>query len=103
MKKVKLDNGTVITDQVEIFSKIQQYCSHLFENKDDGLKNVTFNELGIKKPTKIKQEIGYFVTIAKLELVLKKMKPNKAPGLDRLTAEFLKLLWHQLKYHIKMQ
>ena len=52
MKKVKLDNGNVITDQEQILCKIKQYYSHLFENKDDRLENVNLNELGIKKNNK---------------------------------------------------
>ena len=42
IRKVRLNNGEVITDQENILSQVQQYYSNLFENRDDALQSINF-------------------------------------------------------------
>ena len=101
IRKVRLNNGEVITDQENILSHVQQYYSNLFENRDDALQSINFENLGIKSSTRIPEEdIGLPVTVDEVGQVLKKMKSNKSPGIDGITVQFVKVFWRQLKYFI---
>ena len=101
IKKVKLDDGNNITQQEKILGQIQQYYSRLFENKDHLLENVNLEELGIQRQGNSHEEdIGTLLTVEEIGLTLKRMKPNKTPGIDGIMVEFLKVFWRQLKYFI---
>ena len=89
IKKVQLKNGEVITDQEGVLSQVQQYYRKLFENKDDTLQNINFENLGIK--SNIPENIGIPLTVDEVGKVLKKMKSNKSPGIDGITVEFVKV------------
>ena len=54
--------------------------------------------MGIKQNPKILEDIGQPVTVEEAGLVLKQMKANKSPGIDGITAEFLKVFWRQLRH-----
>ena len=101
IKKVRLNTGEVITDQEGILSQVQQYYCNLFENKDDTLQNLNFKTLGIKSSSRtLEDDIGTPLTVDEVGRVLKKMKSNKSPGIDGITAKFVKVFWRQLKYFI---
>ena len=73
IRKVRLNNGEVITDQESILSQVQQYYSNLFENRDDALKSINFENLGIKSSTRVSEEdIGLPVTVYEVGQVLRK-------------------------------
>ena len=75
IRKVRLNNGEVITDQENILSQVQQYYSNLFENRDDALQRINFENLGIKSSTRVPEEdIELPVTVDEVGQVLKKMK-----------------------------
>ena len=42
--------------------------------------------------------LGHKLTVDKLSKVLKKLKNNKSPGIDDISAEFFKVFWAQLKF-----
>ena len=46
------------------------------------------------------ENLGEPINLKELSDVLKKMKNNKAPGIDGITSEFLKVFWGRLKYII---
>ena len=100
IKKVRLNNGEVITDQEGVLSQVQQYYCNLFENKDDTLQSINFENLGIKSNAKIPENIGVPLTVDEVGKVLKKMKANKSQGIDGITVEFVKVFWCQLKEFI---
>ena len=101
IRKVRLNNGEVITDQEGILSQVQQYYSNLFKSKDDTLQSINFENLDIKSSTRIPEEdIGLPITVDEVGQVLKKMKSNKSPGIDGITVKFVKVFWRQLKYFI---
>ena len=79
---------------------MQQYYCNLFENKNDTLQSLNFENLGIKSNAKIPENIGILLTVDEVRKVLKKMKSNKSPGIDGITVEFVKIFWRQLKYFI---
>ena len=83
IRKVRLNNAEVITDQEDILGQVQQYYSNLLENKDDSLQSINFENLGIKASTRVPEEdIGLPLTVDEIGQVLKKMKSNKSPGID---------------------
>ena len=91
IKKVRLNNGEVITDQEGVLSQVQKYYCNLFENKDDTLQSINFENLGIKSNAKIPENIGIPLTVDEVGKVLKKMKSNKSPGIDGITVDFITL------------
>ena len=47
-----------------------------------------------------KVQLGSPILASELGAVLKKMKNNKSPGIDGISADFLKVFWGKLKYFI---
>ena len=64
------------------------------------LDKVNLEDLGIRQNNLDKEDIGTILTAEEIGLVLKRMKPNKTPGIDGITAESLKVFWRQLKFFI---
>ena len=62
IKKVKLDDGTTTTQQDKILNRIQQYYTHIFENKDHLLDEVNLDDLGIQQNNLEKEDIGTMLT-----------------------------------------
>ena len=100
IKRVKLCNGNYITDQKGILDQNHQYYSNVFATKDNILQNIDCDTLGIKQDTKISEDIGQPVTVEEACLILKRIKSNKSPGIDGITAEFLKVFWRRLKHFV---
>ena len=59
---------------------MQQYYCNLFENKEDTLQSLNFENLGIKSNAKIPENIGIPLTVDEVG--------------------FVKVFWRQLKYFI---
>ena len=72
IKKVTLNNGIVITEQTAILNEIQQYYSKLFANKEDILKNVKLECLGLTANHKFSENLGIPLTVQELAPILKK-------------------------------
>ena len=101
IKKIQLKNGTLVTKQEDVLHHIREYYLDLFKSRDDNIFDTDFQELGLKKTKKeIADDLGSLLTASELGLVLKKMKPNKTPGIDGITSEFLKVFWGRLKHFI---
>ena len=101
IKKIQLKNGTLVTNQKEVLHHIREYYADLFKSRDDCIMDTDLEKLGLKKSkTVTPEELGSLLTVSELGCVLKKMKPNKTPGIDGITAEFLKVFWGKLKYFI---
>ena len=47
-----------------------------------------------------KTVLGHHISAKKLGFVLKKMKNNKSPGIDGISADFLKIIWRRLKFFV---
>ena len=103
IKRIKTPDGSIIKEQSKILQKVQEFYSKLFDNKDNSLKSMATSKI---------PELQYFKKIDSSNLggemstdepgkALKKMKNNKSPGIDGISADFLKVLGGKLKYHIK--
>ena len=102
VRNVQLADGTHVIDQREILKCISQYYQNLFKNKDDGLENLNLFETFGNTHVKVSDsKLGEPITVNELTQTLKKMKNNKTPGIDGITAEFLKVFWGRLKYYIE--
>ena len=101
MKKVQLSNGSIITSQKEILEQIRQFYEELFKER----KDTPSNEIPPDIFSKIKKiacpDIGSDIQVDELSNALKNMKNNKSPGIDGIPADFLKVFWSKLKYHVK--
>ena len=91
------------TEQSKILQKVQEFYSKLFENKDNSLKSVATSKIPELQYFKKNDSsnLGGEITTHELGKALKKMKNNKSPGIDGISADFLKVFWVKLKYHIK--
>ena len=101
IKKVKLDNGSHITDQKEVLDHIRNYYANLLENKDDQFADINLEDLGlVQKKLDQNDKLGLPLTVEEVGSILKRMKSNKTPGIDGITSEFLKVFWGKLKYYV---
>ena len=104
IKKLKKDDGTIITDQESILHEIEKYYQQLFMkdsttniNTLNHLKQLqNFKKLSDHQATKLDLDL----TIEELGKSLKKMKNGKSPGIDGFPCEFFKVFWDKLKYFI---
>ena len=99
MKKLQMPNGDIITDQKDILTRINDFYANLFRNKDQELNTETLDNLLRNKTYGRIQttDLGRPLTVIEIGNVLKKMKNSKSPGIDGITAEFLKVFWIKLK------
>ena len=80
---------------------VKTYYSNLFCNRDKYLNVEKFEKLeGIKISQPLNKNLGQPLNVQEIGIVLKKMKHNKTPGIDGITAEFLKVFWDKLKMFI---
>ena len=102
IKKVKLNNGSIVTDQEEVLNHVRNYYANLFKSRENDLLDINFEQLGLSKSKPISEEddLGTLLTVNELGNVLKKMKHNKVPGIDGITSEFLKVFWGNLKHFV---
>ena len=100
---MKLANGTITTDQKEILKMVREFYEKLFDERtnsnypDDDLHDLL---RGVKYNILHSEPIGNYLTTQEISLVLRKMKNNKTPGIDGISADFLKVFWFQLKFLI---
>ena len=85
-----------------MLQNITNYYSHLFSNKDSSLDEINFDETFKEYHTNTvtNDNLGDSVTIHEISSVLKKMKYNKSPGIDGISAEFLKVFWGKLRHFV---
>ena len=101
IKKVQLPDGSFVTEQKQVLHHIRNFYSELFNDKEVENDENIFEMLNSHVTQKVDNLLlGEPVTIDELGAVLKKMKPNKSPGIDGITAEFIKVFWGKLKYFI---
>ena len=102
MKKLQMPNGDNITNQQDILTKISEFYANLFQNKDQELNKENIEQfLSNKNYQRIhRSDLGHPLTVKEIGNVLKKMKNGKSPGIDGITAEFLKVFWRKLKVKV---
>ena len=97
IKKVKLRNGSCVTEQEDVLHHIKQYYETLFKSRDDNLETTAFKNFDILGENKY-FDIGGPLTVDEVSSTRKRMKSHKTPGIDGITVEFLKVFWLKLKH-----
>ena len=103
IKKLKLTNDSIITYQKQILKEVQNFYSQLFSKKKVCVSEpyLVQNSL-LDKIKKIPNlHLGRALDVTELGVILKKMKSNKSPVIDRISSEFLKVFWGKIKYFIE--
>lgn len=93
------DGDRTITDQRELQLHIEQYYKNLFGNEvrnEIELHPNIWQNTGHLKTEESEALIAPF-TIEEIEITLKEMKNNTAPGPDGLSVEFYKAFWPEIK------
>ena len=100
IRKLKLDDGSEITEQSKILTAVKDFYHNLFENKDQNFEAQKFEKLlNLENIRKISvSDLGKKITATELGNSLNKMKNDKSPGIDGFTAEFFKAFWKKLKF-----
>ena len=102
IRKLKLDDGSEITEQSKILTAVKDFYHNLFENKDQNFEAQKFEKLlNLENIRKISvSDLGKKITATELGNSLNKMKNDKSPGIDGFTAEFFKVFWKKLKFFV---
>ena len=101
IRKLKLVNGSTLTDQKQILKTVQEFYAKLFDKRSEN----NCSEGDLHKLFKYRNEpkhinIGHKLTSHEVTQALKQMKNNKTPGIDGLSADFLKVFWADLKFFV---
>ena len=103
VRKFELNNGSQITNQKDILREMGKFYNSLFKNRDQYTQNYQLNNfLNNSKEKRIcDSQLGNKITADELSNALKNMKHNKSPGIDGISAVFLKVFWGQLKFFVR--
>jgi len=94
-------NEIIIEDHKEIQNEIWLFYRNLYSSKfkkadcDSLFNNITDNIQKLNEDDK--NLIDDELTIAELDVALKRMKNGKSPGIDGLTTEFVKHFWKDIR------
>ena len=85
------------------YYKCKNFTVNFLKKKDNSLKSMAISEIPELQYFKniYSSNLGRKISTGELGKALKKMKNNKSPGIDGISADFLKVFWGKLKYHIK--
>ena len=72
IKKVHLNDGSIVTDQKDILHHVRKFYANLFQSKDDRLMDFDFEKLGLKNNNKTtaNEDLGKFLTVKELGFIL---------------------------------
>ena len=101
VKKIMLNDNTVLTNQKEILDQIGTFYAQLYENKGNDLQHCDRNTLNCQQNKLTPDDaLDCPLTIAEIGAALKGIKHNETPGIDSFPAEFYKMFWAKLKYFV---
>ena len=102
MKKIQTNLGTIVMDQKSILKEIQKFYHNLFKSRDCNIETYNAKEEITRAGLNMipKTVLGHHISAKELGFVLKKMKNNKSPGIDGISADFLKIFWRKLKFFV---
>ena len=105
VRKIVTESGTILTSQKEMLAEIKFFYANLFENKDHDLCDYNlskiFSLIGLNALTEQESnKLEGILTLDEISAALKSMKNQKCPVIDGFPAEFLKVLWRNLKYFV---
>ena len=102
IRKLKMTDGTIITDPKQILGKQVEFYKNLYCSKIDQYKNDDINLNNVfEKIKKLNDEdrekCEGLIAIHECESALKVFAKNKSPGNDGITAEFYQYFWPEIK------
>lgn len=103
IRKLKLDNSSIISDKEQVLENINQFYSKLYtSNTDSSDKDAQtcFNINSPKLSDAEKNQCEQHITESEILAALKLTKNNKAPGSDGLPGEFYKVFWIDIKTYL---
>ena len=102
INEIKMDDNTIINDQQRILSELREFYAKLYSNKK---MNEESDYIPTLNPTELspeqKQALEQDITRKELDVAVKSLKNNKAPGPDGFSPEFYKLFWPQLEHYFR--
>ena len=104
IKKLRLKNGSITSDQKTILEEIRHFYAQLFDDKstNDTVRVSDLDDIlhSVKKNKVKNVSIGQKLETSEVTQALKVMKNNKTPGIDGISVDFLKVFWTQLKFFV---
>ena len=91
IKKIRNENGEIITDNTEIQRILKDYYQQLYANTMDNLEEMDKFLEKYNFPKLSQEEIEDLnrpITSMEIKTVIKNLPTNKSPGPDGFTAEF---------------
>ena len=101
IKRIQLNNRTIIQNQETILQTVANYYANLFDQKTVDHTELTdlVNNKDDKKLKNIQsQNLEGKLKVEELGHALKNMKNGKTPGIDGFPAEFFKVFWGRIKH-----
>ena len=98
MTNIRLPSGTVTDNPDEIKSHVREFYRTLYSNvpTDESARDALFSDLPKLDPQD-SEDLDNLLTPDELDLAVKQLSNNKAPGLDGLSCEFFQHFWPLLK------
>ena len=93
---IRSQNGTMIQSKEDIMQRWTQYCSALYEDKGGGENMVK----ELERITPSSEDNSGGILYGEIEDAITKLKKNKSPGTDEITAEMLQAGGEQLVHKI---
>lgn len=94
-------NDIIIEDPNQIHQEIWKFYNNLYKSNFKRVEcDLLFETIKINIKTLDQEDKEYLdedLTIKEIEKALKQMKNGKSPGIDRLTSEFYKHFWNDIK------
>ena len=97
--RLKLDDNTEVIEQKEILDELSSFYSKLYAESmyDDSNEKIFFTNLIPRIKMNEQLLCDEAINMEECTAALKKMKSNKSPGTDGLTAEFYQYFWLNIK------
>ena len=96
MRCVILQNGDICKEQKKIVQEQCKFYEELYTSNPEISFNIA-NDMGILLTNEQRTALDLPITGEELDSALFSMKPNKVPGLDGLSKEFMVHFWHDLR------
>lgn len=98
--RIKLHDNLETTNKDTILQELANFYKKLYEESEysDEYDNLFLNDQIPKININEKNLCDMEISIDECSSALNKMKPNKSPGTDGFTVEFLKFFWEDIKF-----
>jgi hypothetical protein len=96
---IKNKDGTLSQSKADVLQSWTRYCSELYQDKGGGGENKVAEALSKICPPII-NDVSNGILYSEVEDAINKLKKNKSPGVDGITAEMLQAGGEKLKHKI---